>query len=166
MAVTKPTPKDVGSYEAKLLGPFTQRQTICLAIGIIPCVLVSAILNAVGVDGYAIAAVCIFIMVLPCFFAFGSKICYGTRPEDFVIEYYRYHIKSRSVRLYETNTLDDKLDVVKQKEQIKEQKRLGIEEEPKAEFKKKQRPATKTKYKDMRFKEFGHTDSKEYRAVC
>ena len=137
MAITKPTPKDVGTYESKLVGPFTQRQVICLSIGAVPAVIIASFLGALGMDGYTIAAVCIIFMIIPGFLAFGSNFCYGMKPEDFIIEYYTYHIKSKNVRLYETNTLDDKLDVIHKKEQKKEAQKLGIEDPNKSKESKK-----------------------------
>lgn len=166
MAVMKPTPKDVGTYEAKLIGVFTQRQIVCLACGLVPCILISVILKTIGADGYTIAAFCILIMIIPGFLAFGSKICYGMKPEDFVIEYYQYHIKSKNIRLYETATLDDKLDIIRQKELKKEEKRLGIKNKPEKDAlnKNNSKAITKVKFKDQRFKEFSHKESKEYKA--
>ncbi len=166
MAVTKHTPKDVGSYESKLIGPFTQRQSLCLGIGAVPAVFAATLLGTLGMDGYSIAAVCVIIMIIPGFLAFGSKLCYGMKPEDFLIEYYTYHIKSKNVRLYETKTLDDKLDVIRKKEQKEEAQKLGIEEKKPKKNKKKEIPVTKTKFKDERFTPHGHKESKEYRTFC
>ena len=44
MAVTRRTLKDVGSYEAKFIGPFTIRQSVCLGIGVIPAAFVDYLL--------------------------------------------------------------------------------------------------------------------------
>lgn len=172
MAISKPTPKDVGSYEAKLLGPFTQRQVVCLSIGAVPAVLIASILGAIGIDGYSIVVVCIMLMIIPGFLAFGSTLCYGMKPEDFVIEYYQYHLKSRKVRLYETVSLDDKIEVVKQNEAQKEAQKLEFNDkkEPKKDSKSKKQnkdtQSTKTKYKDSRFKAHGHKESKQYKSIC
>lgn len=156
MAITKPTPKDVGNYESKLVGPFTQRQTICLATGIVPCMMLGTLCSALHVNGYDIIVFCVLIMIIPCFLAFGSKLCYGMKPEDFLTEYIIYHIKSKKIRLYETVTLDDKLEIVRNK---------GKKNEPNVKTKqdkKKEKTIVKTKFKDKRFKPLPHIKSKEY----
>ncbi len=164
MAITKPTPKDIGNYEAKFVGPFTQRQAGLIVAGAVPAALIATAMKASNVSSDLIIVVCIAIMLIPGFLAFGQAICYGMKPEDFVLEYYIYHIKSKNVRLYETNTLDDKLDIIRKKEEKAEAKKLGIEtEDPKP--KKKTTTATKTKFKDTRFVPYGHVESKEYRTI-
>ena len=166
MAISKPTPKDVGTYEAKLMGPFTKRQVVCIGIGIVPTVLVASLLSALAIDGYTIAGVAMMFMVIPCFFAFGSVLCYGQKPEDFLIEYYQYHLKSKKVRLYATDTLDDKLDIVRKKELKKQAEEMELDpkqKKPKEPKKDKNVVATKTKFKDPRFEVKPHKASKEYR---
>ncbi len=110
MSISKPTPKDIGNYEAKFLGPFTMRQTVCLGIGVIPSVAVSALLKSVNADGYTIIFAVILIMAIPAFLAFGEKITHGMKPEDFVLGYYQYKIVSPGIRLYKSETIDDKLE--------------------------------------------------------
>ena len=167
MAISKPTPKDIGTYESKLIGPFTQRQSVCIAAGLIPSFIIGSFLNGLGFDGYVIACSIIVIMIIPCFLAFGSVLCHGMKPEDFVLEYYYYHIKSKNVRLYETETLDDKIDIVRKKEQEEEAKKLGIEDESKKNGSKKssKEKVTKTRFKDSRFTPYAHKESKEYRSI-
>lgn len=164
MAISKPTPKDVGNYEAKFVGPFTKRQLYCIIAGVVPCFIIANVLKGIGADGYTIAAICMMLMLIPGFFAFGQNICYGMKPEDFLIEYYQYRIKSKKVRLYETNSFDDKLDIIRKKKEKEEAKKLGIQEKPEKTSKKKDVPVTKTKFKDTRFKTYGHVKSKEYRS--
>ncbi len=166
MAITKPTPKDVGNYEAKMMGPFTQRQVICVAAGALPSVFIGTAMSTSGISADIIIFTCMLLMIGPCFLAFGSVLCYGMKPEDFAIEYLQYHKKSKNIRLYETCTMDDKLDIVRRKEKEMEAKKLGIEEEKAPKKKKKDVPVTKTKYKDSRFTSYGHVDSKEYKAFC
>lgn len=109
MAVTRPTPKDIGNYEAKLIGPFTQRQTLCLGAGIVPSVIACFIMKNLGFDIYAMMIVVITIMVIPCFLAFGKRFTYGQDPEDFIKDYYYYHIQSSQIRYYEAESFDDKV---------------------------------------------------------
>ena len=166
MAISKSTPKDVGTYEAKLLGPFTQRQVVCLGVGIVPCVLIAGVLHGIGADGYSIAALCLLLMVPSCVMAFGSKLCHGMKPEDFIAEYYYYHVKSSNVRLYETSTLDDRLDVVRRKKIEKENQKFKTDDKNKKETQKQKSKSTvtKVKYKDMRFEQYPHKKSKQYRS--
>jgi len=167
MAISKPTPKDVGTYEAKMVGPFTKRQVICIGAGALPTVIISSFLNALNIDGYSIAAVAIMLMIIPCFFAFGSVLCYGQKPEDFLIEYYQYHLKSKKVRLYETSTLDDKLDIVRKKELKKQEEEMELDpkqKKPKEPKKDKNVVTTKTKFQDPRFTPKPHKVSKEYKS--
>ena len=115
MSISKPTPKDIGNYEAKLIGPFTQRQSVFLGIGAIPAVAASALMKSLNADGYAILGVVMLIMIIPAFLAFGEKLTHGMKPEDFIIGYYQYHIASPGIRLYKTETIDDKLDYERKK---------------------------------------------------
>lgn len=119
MAVSRHTEKDIGNYEAKLIGPFTSRQCIFLAIGIVPSVLACFIIHGVTNDPYAMFFVVALLMTPACFFAFGQKICHGMKPENFLVEYYYYHIKCAKKRLYRTETLDDIIETKKQKELLR-----------------------------------------------
>jgi len=162
MAISRKTQKDIGNYEAKLLGPFTTRQCIFLAIGIVPTFLIDYILYTIGVDMYTLFGISFIIMAVPCFFAFGSSLTYDMKPEDFIKDYYHYHILAPRIRKYETETLDDVLD----KENKKLQKSDDIEnnetDTPKSKKKgsKEKEPKTFGKMKlyphkaDSEFKEF------------
>ena len=50
MAVTRRTQKDVGRFEAKLIGPFTTHQTIFLAIGAVLCLFIKLLCSGIGLD--------------------------------------------------------------------------------------------------------------------
>ncbi len=52
----------------------------------------------------------------PCFLAFGQKMCYGMKPEDFIADYIYYHFKCPRERFYKTETLDDILEKKQKKE--------------------------------------------------
>ena len=111
MAVSRKTQKDIGKYEAKLMGPFTTRQVICIAIGAVPTVAIDYVLYKSGaVDVYTLFGVALLIMIIPCFFGFGQKFCHGQKPEDFIRDYYFYHILAPNVRLHEIESYDDVLD--------------------------------------------------------
>lgn len=120
MAVSRKTQKDVGNYEPKLIGPFTTRQTIFIGIGAVIDVLLGVTLEAIGVDFMTIAALCI-VIIIP-FVLLGYLHPYGMKAEQFLIQYYIYHIAAPGVRKYETKTgldnmkyktLQDELDAEK-----------------------------------------------------
>lgn len=111
MAISRKTQKDIGKYEAKLLGPFTTRQVICIASGAVPTVAIDYLLFRFGkVDAYSLFGIAFVLMVIPCFFGFGQKICHGQKPEDFLRDYYFYHVLAPKIRLHEVESYDDVLD--------------------------------------------------------
>ncbi len=167
MAAMRATPKDIGNYEAKLIGPFTQRQTVCLGIGLIPTITVAFLAKGAGMDVYGILALALLFMAIPGFLAFGQKLTHGMKPEDFVIDYYQYHIKSSKIRLYQTTTLDDKLVIEKQEAEEKLKNRSKKYREKAA--KKKQREemikkkAEGTRFLSPKYKPYPHKASKAHR---
>lgn len=114
MAVTRKTQRDIGNYEAKFIGPFTARQTICVGIGGIVSFMVSSPLLSFGSDYMTILTVIIFIM-LP-FVLFGWCKPYGMKMEEFIKQYYFYHILAPSIRKYETETQFDVIEKEMNKE--------------------------------------------------
>ena len=108
MAVTRKTQKDVGNYESKLVGPFTTRQAVFLGIGAVIDILLGVTMEATGFDGTAIACVCI-VIIIP-FFLLGTVHPYGMKAEQFLIQYYIYHIAAPRIRKYETETGLDLMD--------------------------------------------------------
>ena len=156
MAVSRPTPRDIGSYEAKLMGPFTQRQCICLAAGIVPSVLVCWVLKTLGSGMYIMVATVMTIMLIPCCLAFGKKFTYGQNPEDFFKDYLYYHVQCSRVRYYEVDSFDD----------VAYRKVLKEREKNITKNKKKERepdPGRETKYinKD-KFRTYYHKKDKDY----
>lgn len=137
MAVTRKTQKDIGNYEAKLIGPFTTRQCILLGIGAVPTIIACVIINRLSSDPYAMIGGCIF-MIIPGFFAFGKNLCYQMNPEDFIAGYYYYHIKCPNRRLYKTKTLDDEIEENKYKEELKSYNALSKAEKKKTSPPKKE----------------------------
>ena len=111
MAVMRKTQKDIGNYEAKLIGPFTARNCAFLGIGSVPVVFVGYILFSMKtVDAVTIFFVCALIL-LPFWFL-GFRHPYGMKPEIFLRDYYRYHIAAPKVRKYATKT---QIDLMKDK---------------------------------------------------
>ena len=108
-SITRKTQKDIGNYEAKLIGPFTSRQVVCIGIGAVPTAIGIWIARNVGADPMSYLGIAIVCMAIPCFFAFGQKLCYGMKPENFLADYMHYHQHSAKVRLYKTQTYDDVL---------------------------------------------------------
>lgn len=105
--VTRKTQKDIGNYEAKFIGCFTQRQFIFIGIGVVFSVIGIAIARSYGADVSTYIFIALVCMALPCFLAFGKALCYGMKPEVFVSNYIHYHINSAKIRLYKTKTYDD-----------------------------------------------------------
>lgn len=114
--------KDIGDHESKLIGPFTSRQVALLGAGIVPTVAAIFILRGLGADMSVMVMFAMFFMAGPCFLAFGKKMCYGMKPEDFVADYIFYHFKCPRERFYKTETLDDTLEKKKKKEENPEEK--------------------------------------------
>mgnify|MGYP002857723534 CR=1 FL=1 len=108
MAISRKTQKDVGTYEAKFLGPFTMRQCAILGIGAVPSIFFYAVIYSISKNFYVSILGLIF-MLPAAFVAFGKSLCYGLNPEDYFIEWYFYHVKAPNKRVYKTVTVDDKL---------------------------------------------------------
>lgn len=73
-------PKEIRRYEAKFVGPFTLRQTICVGIGLPTCILLyNCLLPFISRD------LIIFFLLLPAAatFLFGWVKPYGMRFEEF-----------------------------------------------------------------------------------
>lgn len=105
MAVTRHTQKDVGNYEAKLVGPLTTSQLITIAPGLVIAFLVGAVLSSFNLDAITIFIVCAILIVPFAIFA-KAKPC-GMKPMDYLKMYYKYHILAPPIRKYETETFDD-----------------------------------------------------------
>lgn len=104
--VSRKTQKDVGKFKAKLVGPFTARQTVFFGIGAVVDILVSSAMHGAGFDINIIAAVCI--CIIAPFVLFGTVEPYGMTCEKFLYQFYIYHIAAPAVRKYCTHTaLDD-----------------------------------------------------------
>lgn len=119
MAVARKTQKDIGNHEAKFIGPLTIRQTAAIGLGAIPTVFIYFILYNIT-NSFTVSCAALIFMIPSAFIAFGKDLCYGLNPEDYLIEYYFYHIKSPNRRVYKTVTVDDRLYDAKIKELKKE----------------------------------------------
>lgn len=121
MAEHRKTQKSIGNYDAKFFGPFTMRQSICIGVGLVPSAIVGYTELKSGLDVGIIFVTIAAIMAIPLFLAFGDKITYGMKPEEFAKQYYIYRIQAPKIRLYKTQTYDDVLWAQKQKEEAKAQ---------------------------------------------
>lgn len=156
MAVTRKTQKDIGTYEAKLIGPFTARQTAILGIGAIPTLISYTILY--GITGSPWIAMVSMILMAPfAFVAFGKSFCQGDNPEEFFIEWYYYHVKSPEIRTYEAYTLDDKL----YDEHIKELKKERAAQEARKKKAKRKFDEELIEIPQVGFKKYPHKPDSE-----
>lgn len=124
MAISRKTQKDIGTYEAKLMGPFTARQCAILGIGAVPTIFFYFIIYGIT-NNFFMGAVAIIFMLPAAFIAFGKSLCYGLNPEEYFVEWYFYHVKSPNKRVYKVETVDDKL----YNEHIKELKKEKIKQD-------------------------------------
>ena len=156
MSVSRKTQKDIGNYEAKFLGPFTTRQAALLGIGMVPTALGYIIIYGITGDKFIGAAA--LVLIIPfAFLAFGQALCYGMKPEDFLVEYYLYHIKAPAKRKYITVTVDDVLE----NERIKKLKKEA-EAESKGKKKKKKNEESIEIRKEGEFKKYPHKPDPEF----
>lgn len=170
MAVHRKTQKSLGNYDAKFLGPFTMRQSICIGVGLVPSALVGYMEYTAGLDIGLIFMTIVVIMVVPLFLAFGEKITYGMKPEDFAKQYYIYRIQAPKVRLYKTETYDDIMWTQKQKEAAKDssgkkktnasKKKSAESDEDEEDTKKKKKGNSGTK--KGKFRVYEHKKNKAY----
>lgn len=105
MAITRHTQKDVGRYEAKLIGPLTAPQAITIAPGLVIAVFLGMILNSFQLDAMTIFILC-GTVIIPFVVWAKARPC-GMKPKDFIKMYYKYHICAPRKRLYKTETFDD-----------------------------------------------------------
>lgn len=175
MAVTRRTLKDVGSYEAKFIGPFTIRQSVCLGIGVIPAAFVDYLLYNVTREASLLFVVTVIIMAPAIFMAFGSKVCHDMKPEDFVRDYIKYKIMAPPIRLYETRTRDDEIweeelkrrkkedpEAFEEEEQIVEADEKGKKKKGK-KGKKSETSESSYKVGNRTFKKYPHKESQTIR---
>lgn len=110
--------KDVGSYEAKFIGPFTMRQTICVAIAAPICWFIYTTVSP-KVSGDAAG----FLMFIPAVIAwiFGWTKPYGMRPEMFVRSIFINMVLAPANRKYKTdNTVNDVVYSMEEQQNLSE----------------------------------------------
>jgi hypothetical protein len=111
MAVSRKTQKDIGNFEAKLIGPFTTRQTYLVGTAAAICVMLYTFLSSIGAS-LVVRVVACLIVAVP-FITVACITLYDMKLDVFLKEYYEYHIKSPDVRLYQIQTpIDQMTDIV------------------------------------------------------
>ena len=105
MAVVRHTQKDVGNYKAKLFGPFTTKQVVTLAPGIIASGAIGYLMYNMGLEIVLIFMIVALIMAPLAFFAFAHP--YDMEPADYLKDYYNYHMKRPKKRYYVVESFDD-----------------------------------------------------------
>lgn len=103
-------PKDVTVYEATLVGPFTARQTICVAIAAaveyVYYVIVSHISSNLDLNSMIGIGVLLALPIL--FLAVGKP--YGMKPETYLYYYWLPSLVSNKDRPYKTEIIWDTLN--------------------------------------------------------
>lgn len=106
-SISRKTQKDVGKYQAKLIGPFTVRQSIYVGIASIITIILWNILDAFQI-AMEEKVVTIIIMAAPVALL-GFLNPYGNTCLEFLKQYYEYHILSSKKRIFQTVTDDERL---------------------------------------------------------
>lgn len=115
--------KDVGSYEAKLIGPFTARQTVCIAVAAPFCYLIYKIATPIiGIDAAG------FLICIPAVIAwsFGWLKPYGMHTEKFVASVFVNTVLAPANRKYKTENLHENELIKIQKEMDQLDAEAGI----------------------------------------
>lgn len=92
-------PKEINKYEAKFIGPFTMRQSVCLGIGLPVSIGLYALLKPhLGVD---LAGFIIIIPAVLCYL-FGWHKPYGMRFEKYLQSVFVGAVLAPTKRVYKT----------------------------------------------------------------
>lgn len=134
MAIEIKIPKEINKYEAKFIGPFTMRQSICLAIALPACILLYNFLKPyIPVD--VVGFVCIFPAAIA--YLFGWCKPYGMKFEKFVQSVFISSFVAPSKRKYCTENFYAAIA-----EEIRNEEKLAQEADSKGKkVKKKYRPS-------------------------
>ena len=124
-------PKEINRYEAKFIGPFTLRQSVCLMIALPACVLLYNLLKPY-VPLNMVGFVCLFPASIA--FLFGWFKPYGMVFEKFLQSVFISAFVAPSKRKYRTENLYSVIA-----EEIRKEEKLIAETERKGKKKKKYR---------------------------
>lgn len=137
MAIDIRIPKEIRNYETKFVGPLTMRQTICVAIGLIVCVLVYNLCKV-----FIPRDLMLFMLIFPAaaIFCFGWVKPYGMKFEQFFFSAVRNNFIAPRKRKYKTvNRHMEMLKSVKKAEELAQKqknKRDKIKQPKKKKYKK------------------------------
>lgn len=112
MAVSRKTQKDVGKYQAKLVGPFSVRQTIFVGIASVAAILLWNIFDALHMSMENKVATILIVAAPIALLGFLNP--YGMTCLEFIKQYYEYHILSSRKRIYQTTTDDEIISAQKE----------------------------------------------------
>lgn len=135
--------KDIGSYEPKLIGPLTARQTLCVAIGAPFAWFIYKTASPVltpDVATYLLAFPAIFV------FAFGWLKPYGMRLEKFIQSVFINMFLAPTNRAYKTVNVHEKVFAILERH-AKEQEEASINAEQEEHSKKAKKQKNKTQKK-------------------
>lgn len=113
--ITIRIPKEIRQYEAKFVGPFTMRQTICICVGLPICILIYNCLHA-----FISRDLMGFFLLLPAAttFLFGWVKPYGMKFEQFFFSAVRNNFIAPRRRKYITvNSHEARLNIIKKYEE-------------------------------------------------
>ena len=133
--------KDIGSFEPKLIGPLTARQTVCVAIGAPFAWLIYKIASPILTPDVATYLISIPAVLV---FAFGWLKPYGMRLEKFIQSVFINMFLAPSGRKYMTVNVHEKSFAILER-YAKEQEEAAVKAEEKS--KKGKKPKTKAQKK-------------------
>ena len=108
MAASRKTQKDIDKYEAKLFGPFTLRQAIILAIGVVLVYLAYLAVSSMTEEMSFKVITCGIVFTPFALVAYWKP--YGMTLPTYLKNYYEYHFLSTKERTINAPTLDTELD--------------------------------------------------------
>ena len=122
-------PKDIRQYEAKLIGPFTPRQTAFFVPGCICAIVVYKLVS--NIAPMDVAAFSCMVTVVP-FVLFGWVKIYGMPLEDFIKSAFVSNVLSPTKRKYKTeNTFEVCFEEFEEKQKpIKKEKKIKKAKNP------------------------------------
>lgn len=127
--------KDVGNYEAKVVGPFTLRQAVCIAVAAPVCVWLYN-----GTSSFMPSDAAGFLTFIPAVIAwlFGWKKPYGMPMEKFLKSIFVTMVLAPSNRKYKTVNRHEKALSIVEAEMLHEQKASSHKAEKKQKYKRSQ----------------------------
>ncbi len=126
--------KDIKSYEPKFIGPFSLRQTVCVALGAAASFPVFFLLNKIFITEFSLLVASV---IIAPFLICGWYKPYDIPFEKFVYRYLKTTLMTPSKRKYKTNNYYEKLYI----DELKDKK----ESLTKSEIRKRQKEEKRIK---------------------